>query len=159
MVDPELIFLHRDCKGSGRWLEPALERIGRMSHRFDGNDEGLVTTVCKLHAEKSPALGLWVGVHEDRIVGHALAQIQQYDGRWVVWLTQVEADVPVGSAYRDRVLAAIEEWAAQFNASFKAQGIHVTEMLMSTPRMTSAWPRHSGFEPLRVIHRRPMRFA
>jgi len=60
MIEP--VRIHRDAKGTMRWLEPALERIRAMSARFDGNAESLVNDVCKLHAEKSPLLGLFVAI-------------------------------------------------------------------------------------------------
>src|SRR3990167_10166356 len=147
----ELIRVHRDAKGTGRWLEPVCEHIRSMSARFDGNPDALVDEVYKKWAEKSPLLGLFVGIEDDQIVGHILAFIKEYDGRWVAWITEVESDQVVSRSFRDHTLAILGEWVHTFNFTYKAQGIYVGEMMNCTPHMKDAWSRHSGFLPYRFI--------
>jgi len=151
-----LIQLHRDHKGSLRWLEPALERVHRMSRRFDGDADALVNQVWKLLAEKSAALGFWVGVEDEQIVGHVLAIVQPFDGRWVLWVTQAESDVRITRAFHDLVLGTLEDFAETFNFSFAAQGITLDRMLMTTPRSEVAWMKHSGWQPYRSIMSRSL---
>lgn len=150
----ELVRIHRDAKGTTRWLEPVLERIRAMSARFDGNADALVDDVWKRHAEKSPLLGLFVGIEEDQIVGHVLATIRDWDGRWVAWVAQCEHDRIADRALVDAVLAILTDWVEQWNFSFSTQGFPVTEMLFCTPHMNNAWARHSGFTDYRAIKRR-----
>lgn len=147
----ELVRIHRDAKGTTRWLEPVVARIHAMSARFDGNADALVDDVYKKHAEKSPFLGLFVALDDDEIVGHLLAFVQQWDGRWVSWITQCESDRPVNRAFRDHTLAVVAEWVELFNFSFKNHGIHVDDMMDCTPHMSDGWARHSGFTPYRYI--------
>lgn len=147
----ELVRVHRDAKGTTRWLEPACERIRAMSARFDGNADALVNDVHKQFAAKDPTLGLFVGLDEEQIVGHVLAFIQQYDGRWVCWITQVEHDRRAGRQLIDAVLASLTDFVEQFNYSFKNHGIRVDDMIFVTPRMTDAWAEHSGFIPYRYL--------
>ena len=155
----ELLRIHRDAKGTTRWLEPVCERIRNMSARFDANPQGLVDEVHKRFASKDPALGLFVGIENDEIVGHVLAIIEQYDGRWVAWIKQGEHDGRAGRAVIDAVLACLTEWVEVVNLAFKDHGIHVVDLLFSTPRMTDAWLAHSGFLPFRYLMQRkiPMR--
>ena len=155
----DLIQLHRDHKGSVRWLEPALERVHRMSRRFDGDADALVNQVWKLLAEKSAALGFWVGVEDEQIVGHVLAIVQPFDGRWVLWVTQAENDVRITRAFHDLVLGTLEDFCETFNYSFAAQGLKLDRMLMTTPRNGAAWARHSGWEEYREIRQRLLRPA
>lgn len=149
----QLLRLSRDEKGASRWLEPVIDRIRSMSDRFDGNADGLIDGIWKQYAEKSPFLGLFVGVDDDEIVGHALAFIQQWDARWVVWITQVEVDHPVERGLVQLVLAKLSEWAHEVNAKYKGQ-VNVEEMIFVTPRMNDAWARHSGFADYRFMKRR-----
>lgn len=147
----ELVRVHRDGKGTTRWLEPVCERIHAMSARFDGNPDALVNDVHKQFAEKSPHLGLFVALDDDEIVGHVLAQIQIHDGRWVCWITQVEHDRRAGRQLIDSVLAVLTDFVELFNLTFKAHGVRVDEMLFTTPRMSDAWAEHSGFVPYRYL--------
>lgn len=162
----ELRRLHRDQKDSTVWLDETIERIRRMSHRHGGNPDGLVEQVWKLYAEKAPSLGLWIGVDDGQIVGHMLAFVQQYDGRWVVWLTQVETDHSVDRHMHDLVMATLDDFAHTFNFLFKNQGIVVDEILMTTPHLMSdhrggaardVWDRFAGFQRYREVRRRPLR--
>jgi hypothetical protein len=149
MID--LVQVSREHKGSAKWLESALERVRNMAARWGTGADGLVNEVWKAFAASSPALGLWVGIQDDEIVGHALADIRFYDGTPVVWVLQVETDIVVGRAYRDFILKTIDDWGL---AASKAMNLTVIDSLMSTPRINDAWARHSGYEPYRVIHRR-----
>ena len=155
----ELVRIHRDAKGTTRWLEPVLERIHAMSVRFDGNADALVNDVWKQVADKSPTLGLFVAIEDEQIMGHALGFIRDWDGRWVAWLTQVQLDHVVGHATHDQMLAFLGEWVEQFNLAFKAHGIHVAEMMDCTPLMHDAWARHSGFTPYRYLMLRKIPFV
>lgn len=150
----ELVRVHRDAKGTTRWLEPACERIRAMSARFDGNADALVNDVFERFAKKDPTLGLFVGIEEEQIVGHVLAFVQPWDGRWVAWLTQCEHDRVADRTLVDGVLTVLTEWIETFNFSFKSNGIRVDEMLFCTPHMNDAWARHSGFTDYRSIKRR-----
>lgn len=150
----ELLRVHRDAKGTGRWLEPACERVRAMSARFDGNPDALLDDVYQRFAKKDPTLGLFVGIDNEEIVGHALAFVQPYDGRWVAWLVQVENDGIANRALVDSVLAVLTDWIEQWNFSFVNHGVRVDEMLFCTPHMNDAWARHSGFTDYRSIKRR-----
>lgn len=152
----DLVFLHRDHKGSTRWLEPTLARVRAMSERYGSDPEFLVTQAWTLYAGRSPALGLWAGIEDEQVVGHAYAVIQQWDGKWVGWLSQAELDHPVSVPYRAMVMRAMEEWIGRFNALYRDKGMAVDGMMMVTPRMNSPFARHSGWEPYRVMHRRPL---
>jgi hypothetical protein len=149
MID--LVQVSRDHKGSAKWLEPALERVRNMAARWGTNADAMVNEVWKMFAANSPAFGLWVGIKDDQIVGHALADIRPYDGEWRVWVLQVETDIVVGRAYRDFVQKTIDDWGL---GAAKALNLTVGDSLMSTPRINDAWARHSGYEVYRVIHRR-----
>ena len=147
----ELLRIHRDAKGTTRWLEPACERIRAMSARFDGNPDALVDDVHQRFAKKDPTLGLFVGVQDEQIVGHVLAFVQPFDGKWVCWICQVEHDQRAGRALIDAVIAALTDFCETFNYSFKTNGIVVEKMIFQTPRMTDAWAEHSGFTPFRYL--------
>ena len=149
MIEP--VRIHRDAKGTMRWLEPALERIRTMSGRFDGNAEALVNDVWKQIAEKSQTVGLFVAIEDDRIVGHALGFVQQYDGRWVAWINQVEMDRPVDRVLRGELLAVLGAWVEEVNALVKSHGIHVDEMMICTPLRNDEFARHSGFTDYRYL--------
>lgn len=150
----ELVRVHRDAKGTTRWLEPVLDRIRAMSARFDGNADALVQDVWKLYAERSPYLGLFVGIEDEQIVGHALAFIREWDGRLVGWLTQVENDRIAGRELVDRVIATLGNWVEEWNFSFKSHGIRVEDLMMCTVHMNDAFARHSGFTDYRSIKMR-----
>jgi hypothetical protein len=147
----ELVQLHRDLKGSSRWLEPALERVRAMAARWGTDADDLVNATWMMFAQKSKALGLWVGVRDCELIGHVLADIRMWDGKPVVWVSQLETDVVVTRTYRDYVLKTIDEWALEAAAVLK---VTVTEHVMSTPRMVDGWARLSGYEPYRVLHKR-----
>ena len=155
----ELTFLHRNTKGSTRLLEPVLDRIHAMSHRFEGDAEALVNDVWKCFAERSAMLGLWAILEGEEVIGHLLAFIKQWDGQWVAWVTQLEIDRPITKEFREAGLAALEEWVEQFNFSFQNQGVRIDTILMSTVRETEGWTRHFGFEEYRQIRRRRLRLA
>ncbi len=151
----ELVRVHRDAKGTTRWLEPVMDRIRAMSARFDGNADALVDDVWKRFAAKDPTLGLFVGVENEVIVGHVLAMIQPWDGRYVGWVTQVEHDHRAGRALIDAVLAVLTDWVEQFNFAFRnTQGVRVDEMIFVTTRPADVWAEHSGFTPYRYLMRR-----
>lgn len=155
----DLVLLHRDTKGSARWLETAVDRIRDSSRRFEGDAEALVNDVWKLYAERSPALGLWVVVEGERVVGHLLAFIRQWDGQHVAWVTQLVIDAqPVSREFREDGIRALEAWVEQFNLAVRAQpNLQVDTMMMSTPRSAAAWLRHYGFEDYRTLCRRRVR--
>lgn len=147
----ELLRIHRDAKGTSRWLEPVCERIRAMSARFDGNPEALVDDVWKQYAAKAPTLGLFVAIEDDQIVGHLLAFVRDWDGRWVGWIAQVEHDRVADRATVDGVIATLTDWIEQWNFSFATKGFRVDEMIFCTPHMHDAWARHSGFTDYRSI--------
>lgn len=155
----EMTVLHRDSKGSTRLLEPVLDRIRAMSHRFEGDADALVNDVWKCFAERSAFLGLWAGLDGEEVIGHMLAFIKQWDGQWVAWVTQLEVDRPMTKALREAGVAALEEWVEQFNFSFQNQGVRINDILMSTPHSLKAMRRLFGFEEYRSIGRRHLRPA
>lgn len=152
----ELVRVHRDAKGSLIHLEPALERVWKMSHRFGGAPDVLVNDIWDRLAKKAPTLGFWVGLQDGALVGHLLAFVQTYDNRWVTWVTQTETDKPMTRAVHDQVMHTLEEFTHEFNFSFKGQGIVVEDIMMTTPHMSDAWARFAGFEPHRMLLRRPL---
>jgi len=155
-----LIRLARNRPGSGQYLDAVMDRIGAMSRQFDGSGSVLVNCAWKMYAENSPYLGLWVAVdgYSD-VVGHALGDIEVWNGRTVAWINQVKMDGPAGYALKEEFMHAVDQWIREANQQAQATKTSspVTEALMMTPRMTDAWARHAGFEVYRTIYRRIVR--
>ena len=150
--------LQRDDTGSSQWLDAVTYRIHSFSKRMNGNADVLVNTVWKLYAEKSPLLGLWVWITDDkRLIGHALAKVEEFDGRLVGWVTQVEMDEPATRNEKELGITTLENWVRNLNQLYQAQGIKVTELMMISKRMNDPWARHAGFELYRAIFRREVR--
>ncbi|HAM54127.1 MAG TPA: hypothetical protein DCQ64_01400 [Candidatus Rokubacteria bacterium] len=155
----DLVPLHRDAKGSARWLDTVVDRIQDYSRRFEGDADALVSDVWTLYAQKSPALGLWAVIQDERVVGHLLAFIRQWDGQNVAWVTQLVIDAqPVPREFRDAGMRMLESWVEQFNLVTRTQpNLRVDTMMMSTARSAAAWLRHYGFEEYRTLCRRRLR--
>jgi hypothetical protein len=139
-------------------IGPVVSRVVAMSKRFEGQGDLLGDDIWRLYAAKAPTLGLWAVLDDvGQIVGHILAQILPYNGRYVAWVTQVESDQVVSGAAVDDVIDTLEEWVREFNSSFAKdiKGL-VTEMIFETAR-GDAWIRHSGWERYRTTFRRFVR--
>lgn len=157
-----LMAVHRDQPGSAQWFEYAVARIEKMSARLGGNSALAKAQVWELYAKASPLLGLWLAFKVDQPVGHALAQIQSWDGRLVGWVNQVEMDAPAGRALKDTFLTALENWVHVVNHQLKqANQPLVHEILMVTRRgsekLFDHWARHAGFDPYLTLYRREVK--
>ena len=158
----QLLALTRDDPRSLAYLPVVLARIEAMSHRLGGNAILLKNQVWELYAKNSPVLGLWAALDHETVVGHALAQIQGWDGRLVGWVNQVEMDTAAGTALKDTFLIALENWVHMVNASLKQSNqdlIH--ELIMVTRRASDHghdhWSRHAGFDPYLYLYRREVK--
>lgn len=152
-----LMALHRDQPGSPQWFEYAMTRVEKMSARLGGNAQLLKAQVWELYAKASPLLGLWLAFKGDQPVGHALGQVQSWDGRFVAWINQVEMDTTAGAALKDTFINALEGWVHTVNRHLKqANQPVIREILMVTRRGTAKhfdhWSRHSGFDPYLTIY-------
>lgn len=142
--------LQRDKAGSGQWLDAVVERIRQASTRFGGNGEALVHQTWKAYADGTPYLGLWVAVDgaTETIVGHALADIRNWDFHTVAWVTQVVMDTTAPPTLKTDFLLALDHWVKDVNRQATAlnpQWKPVTKMLMLTGRDAKAWEKHAGF--------------
>lgn len=156
----DLRRIHRDQKGSLLYLEPVLERVRAMSFRLAGDGDALVQEVWDLLAKKSPALGLWVALEDEMVVGHILAFIRTWDARWCGWISQIEHDGAYpGRAVRDVTISTLENWVEEWNLVYgkPPHNARVTTLKAVSARMTEAWFRHTGFTPTQWIHERPVR--
>lgn len=155
-----LIRVSRQHSGSGQYLEPLMQRIGVMSSQFDGAGSTLVVQTYRLYADGTPYLGLWAAVDEhNEVVGHALGDIEFWNGRMVAWVSQVKMDGPAGYALKEVFMFALDAWVREANDYAKQhnQTWQVSEVMMMTPRMTEGWARHSGFDVYRTVYRRNVR--
>ena len=157
-----LMALHRDQPGSPQWFEHAIARIERMSARLGGNAQLLKAQIWELYAKASPLLGLWLAFKGEQPVGHALAQIQSWDGRLVGWVNQVEMDAPAGRALKDTFLTSLENWVHLVNRHLKQANQPVVHEIMMVTRRGSDklfdhWARHAGFDPYLTLYRREVR--
>jgi len=155
-----LMAIHRDQPGSAQWAEYAIARIEKMSARLGGNATIAKAQVWELYAKASPLLGLWLAFKGDQPIGHALAQIQSWDGNLVGWVNQVEMNMPAGKALKDTFLTALENWVHLVNRHLK-QANHpqlVEDIIMVTRRgsdkLFDHWARHAGFDPYLTLYRR-----
>lgn len=152
--------LRRSESGSSRYLDEVMTRIGDASRKFDGSGEALVHGTWKLYAEGTPLLGLWVALSPlDKVVGHALGDIESWGGRTVAWITQVVMDEIAPADLKTQMMDEFDRWVHEANqwAETNKLSWRVTELLMMTPRMSDAWARHAGFEMYRTVHRRMVR--
>lgn len=157
-----LLTLHRDQPESLQYFETAIQRIERMSARLGGNAQLLKSQVWELYAKASPLLGLWMAFKGEHVVGHALGQIQSWDGRLVGWVNQVEMDAPAGRALKDTFLTSLDNWVHLVNRHLKqANQPLVHEIMMVTRRgsekLFDHWARHAGFDPYLTLYRREIK--
>jgi hypothetical protein len=157
-----LLGLHRDQPGSAQLFEFIMPRIVRMSDRLGGNSQLLKAQVWELYAKASPLLGLWIAFRNEQPIGHALAQIQSWDGRLVGWVNQVEMDTRAGRALKDTFLVSLENWVHMVNQHLKAANQPlVHELMMVTRRGADQsfdhWSRHAGFDPFLTLYRREVK--
>lgn len=141
--------LQRDVAGSSQYLDVVLERIRQASTRFGGNGEALVNQTWKVYADGTPYLGLWIAVDSsDTIIGHALADIRNWDFQTVAWITQVVMNTSAPPTLKTQFLLALNQWVKDVNHSstaMNAQWKPVTKIVMLTGRDTKAWEKHAGF--------------
>ena len=153
-----LVRLQRDAPDTHRYLSPVMDRVRRMSHRMSGNPDGLVQTVWTLFAQANVGLWLVVALNEKgAIIGHALAMYDNWDGKPVGWVTQVEMDTPAGSALKDDFIDAIEGWVREMNVVLVKTGVPVKDLIMCTARDDDAWGRHAGFGFFRTLRKREVK--
>lgn len=155
-----IVSLHRDHKGSTRWLEQIVERIRYMAERFGADPKPIVALVWNYYAQGTDFLGLWAILDdEDRLIGHAVADIRQWDGEWIGWVSQIDCDIPAPRPDRDRMVGMFIEWVRAVNAGAQARqaGIVVKHLVYSTPHAAATWVRHTGFQEWRSLMRLPVR--
>ena len=157
-----LTAIHRDTPGSTPWFEVAVDRIYTMSRRMGGNADLLKTQIWDLYAKGSPLLGLWLAFKDTEVVGHALGQIQSWDGKPVAWVNQVEMDTIAGKALKDTFLQALESWVRTVNRLVKDSTptpVYIHDILMVTRRSPQHdhWSRHAGFDPYLTLYRREVK--
>lgn len=162
MSDYHLLYLHRDQPGHAQLFEHAMTRIEAMSHRLGGNATLLKAQTWELFAKASPLLGCWLAFKDQQVCGHALAQIQSWDGRLVAWINQVEMDTLAGRALKDTFITSVENWVHVVNRELAVSKAEpVREIMMVTRRGTAAqfdhWSRHAGFDPYLTIYRREVK--
>ena len=160
MEEVELKRLRRDDVGSGAYLDAVMQRMKATSLRFDGGAEPLVQQVWGLYAKGTPELGLWVALHDGKIVGHAVGDVRNWCGRTIAWISQVVMDEAAPVELKDMFLRAVDAWVCEVNTWAKTLAPHWTtfnEVIFSTHRNAMAWMRHSGFEDYRVLMRRVVR--
>lgn len=152
---PMLVRLRRDEPDTAARFAAVIERIRRMAYRHDGNGDLLVNEVWNAYAQKDPTYAVWAVIAFDgTIIGHALAKIVDYDGKWVGWVKQVEMDTPSAKLLKEQFLDAVNRWIREVNLALEPRKIEVRDLMMSSPRMTDGWARHAGFEPYRMVYRR-----
>jgi hypothetical protein len=83
--------------------------------------------------------------------------IEQFEGRWVFWINQVQMDETAGSPLVQHFLTTIDNFVLNFNQQVKSNGVVVRDIFMRSKRTTEAWARHAGFEEYATIRRREVR--
>jgi len=153
-----LTALHRDIPGSTVLFETAIERIKAFSQRLSQDPSILSNSVWTLYSQGSPLLGLWLArTPEGKVVGHAVGMIEQFEGKYVFWVNQVQMDEVAGRALVEHFLTTIDNFVLAFNQHAKVTGITIRDIFMRSRRTTDAWARHAGFEDYAVIRRREVR--
>lgn len=155
----QLVAVQRDQPGSAQLMEYAIGRIEAMSARMGGNATLLKAQIWELYAKASPLLGVWLAFKGDQPVGHALGQVQSWDGRFVAWINQAEFDMVSTKEFRDLYLTTLENWVHTVNRHLKqASQPVIREIMMVTRRGTAKnfdhWSRHTGFDPYLTVYRR-----
>lgn len=151
---PSLIRVTRDMPAI---IEAVLPRIYEMSHRMGGNALGLISEVMTLLNQGAHAVCIWAVLEgpEHRLVGHAVAQIKEWNGHLVGWVTQVEMDHHAGVRLREQWLLDLDCWVHEGNALLvKAGHAPVTECMMLTKRHSEAWTRHAAFKEAWWLYKR-----
>jgi hypothetical protein len=165
MSNYHLIPIHREQPNSAALFAVVIQRIEAMSHRLGGNGAHLKQQVWDLYAKNSSLLGLWAAVKDDQVIGHALGQVQQWDGRWVAWINQVEMDTHAGKALKDTFLTSVENWVHLINQQCQQANStdRIREIFMVTRRGAANsfdhWSRHAGFDPYLTIYRREVQVS
>lgn len=151
-----LVRIRRDDADALRWLHEVMRRIRAMVQRHSGDHETFVTQVWTLLAQRSPYLGLWAGVEHDRLVGHMVATVQQWDHEYVGWVHQLEMDRPSTQAEWDAGMEALREWAADASHALVTQGATLSRLLMTTPHNPKVFMRRGGWQPFRTMMTAPL---
>lgn len=163
VVQPyQLVAIHRDQPGSAQLFEHAIARVERMSARLGGNAPLLKSQIWELYAKASPLFGLWLIFKGDQPIGHALVQLQSWDGNLVAWVNQVEMDMPAGRALKDTFLTSLENWVHTVNRHLKQSNAALVDEIIMVTRRGSAklydhWARHAGFEPYLTLYHRKVK--
>lgn len=154
-----LVRLRRDDRDLSLHWPVVLDRITSMWHRYGGKADTLSNTLWQAYATKDPSWAVWAALdHAGRVVGHALAQVRDYDGTTVAWVAQVEMDTVAAKATKLEFLDEIERWVKEVNAILEARKLApITTIMMSSPRMTDGWARHAGFDPYRMVYTRALK--
>lgn len=149
----ELVRVHRDVKGSTKFLESAVARIAAMSERHGGDAAWLSQHVWNLFAQRSPLLGLWVRVSQsDEVVGHLVATIQQWDGENVAWIHQAENDgPPLTQDWWNACISELTRWVGDVNSALSKEAVPVRRLLFSTPHNPKIFERRGGFSVYRCL--------
>lgn len=157
---PTLRRLHRTVAGSSAYLDTVLERVRQASVRFGGHGESLVLQTWKQYAEGTPYLGLWVVLQADQVMGHALADIRNWDFQTVAWVTQVVLDEAAPPTMKTHFLHVLDHWVKDVNQHSIALNPNwkpVTRILMLTGRDAKAWEKHAGFQSHLTLMQRDVR--
>lgn len=150
--------LHRTLAGSTGYLDDVLARIHRAARQFESNADVTVQRTWGLYASGTPLLGLWVALDaHDGIVGHALADVREWESVAVGWITQVVMDFHV-DGIPEQFTKECDAWIANINELGQVKSpttwVPIKQVLMVTPRMTDAWERYGGFKLHRQVRLR-----
>lgn len=129
-----------------------------MSERHSGDAAWLSQTIWNLYSQRSPFLGLWVGVDQwDNVTAHLVATVQLWDGGNVAWVHQLENNAgPLTAAIWDKGMSLLKEWVVtEVNPVLAKQGVsQVRRFLFSTPHDPRFFERRAGFTVYRHLMER-----
>lgn len=156
-IGDEIVRLTRDDKDAMLYMSAVTERIRAMAVRWGGNVTPFIDELWRLWAMRSPLIGLWVLLRDGRLVGHAVATVQPWEGEHVGWVHQVEADVTLTIDHWRRALAAFDGWATEASTALRAAGQSPLHRLMlCTPHPPEIFRRRAGFRLYRTLMDRPI---
>lgn len=125
-----------------RHIGTLVARIPAFIQRFRLESDPCVVTshLTSFWAAGSEAVGLWVMLDGETVIGHLIAVIESLWGVPYGMVMQVEIDHPY-------TLTLDQHGAIMAEVSTWARGQGATSLKMLTPRDPEAWMRHSGFRP------------
>ena len=111
--------------------------------RFEVKGEALAEMVARMLVARDPRVAAVAFVKQNKVVGHAIATIEQLGGDTWVFIQQCRVDpkVDAGDAVK-RAIEMAEEWGRQFGA---------TRLLFGTHRSDAAWEKKHGFTVVRKM--------